>query len=61
MHGLIGLDAQCRPLTPLVTWADSRGHLEARELRKQGLARVLLHPHRYTRASDEPAGQTDLV
>ena len=43
MHGLIGLDAQYRPLTPLVTWADSRGHLEARELRKQGLARVLLH------------------
>ena len=30
-------------LTPLVTWADSRGHLEARELRKQGLARELLH------------------
>jgi gluconokinase len=43
MHGLIGLDAQYRPLTPLVTWADSRGRLEARELRKQGLARELLH------------------
>ncbi len=43
MHGLIGLDGQYRPLTPLVTWADSRGHLEARELRKQGLARGLLH------------------
>ena len=24
MHGLVGLDAQHRPLTPLVTWADSR-------------------------------------
>jgi gluconokinase len=43
MHGLLGLDAQYRPLTPLVTWADSRARDEARELRSRGLARELLH------------------
>ena len=43
MHGLVGLDAQRRPLTPLVTWADSRARDEARQLRRQGLARELLH------------------
>lgn len=43
MHGLLGLDAQYRPLTPLVTWADSRARGEARQLRQQGLARELLH------------------
>jgi gluconokinase len=43
MHGLMGLDAQYRPLTPLVTWADSRARDEARQLRQQGLARELLH------------------
>ena len=29
MHGLLGLDAQYRTLTPLVTWADSRRREEA--------------------------------
>jgi gluconokinase len=43
MHGLVGLDAQYHPVTPLVTWADSRADGEARELRTQGLARELLH------------------
>lgn len=43
MHGLIGLDARYRPLTPLVTWADSRARGEARQVREQGLARELLH------------------
>jgi gluconokinase len=43
MHGLLGLDAQYHPLTPLVTWADSRARDEARQLRQQGLARELLH------------------
>ena len=43
MHGLVGLDAQYRPLTPLVTWADSRARNEARRLRQNGLARELLH------------------
>ena len=32
MHGLIGLDAAMRPLTPLVTWADARAREESREL-----------------------------
>jgi gluconokinase len=42
MHGLIGLDARLRPLTPLVTWADSRAGEEARELRRSGQALDLL-------------------
>lgn len=33
MHGLIGLDIDRKPLTPLLTWADSRAWQEARELR----------------------------
>jgi gluconokinase len=36
MHGLIGLDTQLRPLTPLLTWADSRAVREAAELRASG-------------------------
>ncbi len=32
MHGLIALDDKCRPITPLVTWADERAGAEAREL-----------------------------
>ena len=42
MHALVGLDSRCRPLTPLVTWADSRARPEARQLRQQGLAREQL-------------------
>jgi gluconokinase len=42
MHGLIGLDAGLRPLTPLVTWADSRAGEQARELRREGRALELL-------------------
>ncbi|PVU81143.1 sugar kinase [Cellulomonas sp. WB94] len=41
MHGLIGLDAKLRPLTPLVTWADARARDEARSLRESGLAGAL--------------------
>ncbi|HET8601412.1 MAG TPA: gluconokinase [Segeticoccus sp.] len=41
MHGLIGLDAAKRPLTPLVTWADSRSEQEAATLRDSGEAEVL--------------------
>ena len=29
MHGLIGLDGRYRPVTPLITWADSRASSEA--------------------------------
>ena len=38
MHGLIGLDATMRPLTPLLTWADARSRNEAHELGDAGLA-----------------------
>ena len=41
MHGLIALDADQRPLTPLVTWADSRSREQAAELRASGEAREL--------------------
>jgi gluconokinase len=41
MHGLLALDGQQRPLTPLVTWADARARDEARSLHEAGLARDL--------------------
>ncbi len=34
-HGLLGVDDQWRPLTPVYTWADSRSAAAARELRRQ--------------------------
>ncbi|WP_163544884.1 gluconokinase [Occultella kanbiaonis] len=42
MHGLIGLDADGGPLTPLITWADSRSAAQARELRAAGRGAELL-------------------
>ncbi|KGN40783.1 gluconokinase [Knoellia aerolata] len=51
MHALIGLDEGLRPLTPIVTWADSRATAEAAELRSSDEAEALhlasgtpLHP-----------------
>ncbi|MFT3862428.1 FGGY family carbohydrate kinase [Micropruina sp.] len=41
MHGLIGLDADHRPLTPLLTWADSRAADQAMRLRDTELGRRL--------------------
>ena len=41
MHGLVGLDAHRRALTPLLTWADARATDEALSLRASGLARTL--------------------
>lgn len=38
MHGLLALDDDRRPLTPLVTWADARARDEARGLRESGQA-----------------------
>ncbi|MDQ8702550.1 gluconokinase [Streptomyces sp. LHD-70] len=51
MHGLIGLDAGHRPLTPLVTWADDRARGEAAELRATGRATAL---HQSTGAPVHP-------
>lgn len=42
MHGLIGLDGAGRPLTPLLTWADSRAGEEAGQLLADGLGPTLL-------------------
>lgn len=41
MHGLIGLDEDRRPRTPLMTWADARASDEARTLRPTELGRRL--------------------
>lgn len=41
MHGLVALDADGRPLTGLVTWADSRATEIARGLRESGQAHEL--------------------
>jgi gluconokinase len=34
-HGLIGIDASGRPITPLITWEDTRAHQSVLELRQQ--------------------------
>lgn len=34
MHGLVALDAHDAPLTPLLTWADTRAHAQAERLRR---------------------------
>jgi gluconokinase len=41
MHALIAVDEQGNPLTPCLTWADSRSAKYARELREQGRAAEL--------------------
>ena len=41
LHALVGLDATLRPLTPLVTWADSRSAEESRALHRSGQARAI--------------------
>jgi gluconokinase len=38
MHGLMALDADLRPLTPLVTWADGRARAQAASLHESGRA-----------------------
>lgn len=53
MHGLLALDADQQPLTPLVTWADARAGGEAQALRRSGqgaelAARTGLPPHPMT-------------
>lgn len=35
MHGLVALDARDRPVTPLMTWADTRADAQAQRLRKE--------------------------
>jgi gluconokinase len=43
MHGLIGLDERRRPITPLLTWADSRAAAQAMRLRDTEQGRRLHH------------------
>jgi gluconokinase len=38
MHGLLALDAELRPLTPLITWADGRAREQAASLHRSGQA-----------------------
>ncbi len=45
MHGLLGLDAGGAPVTPFITWADTRADTQADRLRREGRAREL---HRRT-------------
>ncbi|HWC38936.1 MAG TPA: gluconokinase, partial [Acidimicrobiales bacterium] len=42
MHGLLALDADRRPLTPLITWADGRASEEARALQRSPEAAELV-------------------
>jgi gluconokinase len=41
MHGLLALDADKQPLTPLITWADGRASEDARELQRSPQAAAL--------------------
>jgi gluconokinase len=41
MHGLLALDADRNPITPLVTWADGRAREQAASLQRSGQARGL--------------------
>ncbi len=41
MHGLIGLDEQADPITPLITWADGRARPQARALLAAGQGETL--------------------
>jgi gluconokinase len=41
MHGLLALDDELRPLTPLITWADARARREAQRVHGEGLAGTL--------------------
>ena len=43
MHGLIGLDAEHRPLTELITWADSRASAQASRLNDNHATGARLH------------------
>lgn len=40
-HGLVGMDDQRRPLTPIVTWADTRAQEQARRLVDAGTGSLL--------------------
>ena len=41
MHGLLALDRELRPLTPVITWADARARREAERVHRDGLAGTL--------------------
>ncbi|GMA33388.1 gluconokinase [Litorihabitans aurantiacus] len=43
MHGLVALDAELRPITDIVTWADTRAHAQAARLRADGRGLELHH------------------
>jgi gluconokinase len=59
MHGLLALDDAMTPLTPVITWADSRSVAEAAALRADGTAAVL---HRTTGTPVHPmTPQTKLM
>lgn len=43
MHSIMAVDADAKPLTPLVIWADTRSTPQAKALRKSSLGRALHH------------------
>ena len=60
MHSLLGLDADGRPVTPSITWADTRAAPQAERLRAAPRARAA-PPHRHAGAPDVAAAQAGLV
>ena len=61
MHGLIGLDAEHRPLTPLVTWADGRARDRGPSATPRRPRSRVAAPKWDARSPNEPVGQADLV
>lgn len=54
MHGLVGLDAHGQPVTPLLTWADTRAAAQAERLRAD-------HPHLHGRTGTPPHPMSPLA
>jgi gluconokinase len=54
MHGLVALDEHDRPLTPLMTWADTRAVAQAERLRRQ-------HPDLHGRTGTPPHPMSPLA
>lgn len=44
MHGLVALDADCRPVRPAIIWADQRSVAQVEQLRELGAEDVALNP-----------------
>lgn len=61
MHGLIAMDAQGRPLTQVITWADTRASDYAEALKETPAAQFLLSIDRHASSSNGAFVQDSLA